>query len=236
VGFIDVLKGLIGKKNWDYSERRGKLRARCRIEAGLFVGNGLIGAEVRNISVTGMQLMCLGKVSKGAQVELRGVKQYNQAEIHSLHCRVEWVKKQTPGWLAGVAFLDSIQDMGRSWLYWELKEQNIRMIGANNKRKVHRVRCLLPARLTSRTQNLNARVTNLSPGGAMVQTMGEMMAKGETVTLRFGPHEELPKISVKATIASVHVEGAPTYGLQFMSYEAGDESKLKLYLDFFFRE
>ena len=226
----------MGKKDWDYSERRGKLRAKCRIDAGLFDGSGLIGVEVRNVSVTGMQLMCLGKVKKGSQIELRGVKQYNQAEVHSLHCRVEWVRKQTPGWLAGIAFLDSLQDMGRSWLYWELKDQGIRMVGAAQKRKTHRVRCLLPARLTSRTQNLNARIVNLGTGGAMVQTMGDMMTKGETVTLRFGPHEKLPKISLKATIASIPVEGAPTYGIQFLTYETGDPSQLKLYLDFFFKE
>lgn len=235
MGFLDVLKSLVGKEDWDYTERRNKVRIHCRIEASLLVRTGLIGVEIRNISVKGMQLMCLGKVRKGEIVEIRGVKQYNQASVSSLQCRVEWVKKQTPGWLAGVSFLDGIEQMGKSWLFWELKELNIRMSGANQRRSSHRVKCLLPARLTSRTQNLNARITNLSPHGAMVQTVGEMMEPGETVTLRFGPHEELPKISVKGNIASVHVRGAPTYGIRFMSFEAGDEKKLKSYLDFFFK-
>lgn len=230
-----MLKSLVGKEDWDYAERRVKVRVPCRIEASLQMGDGLIGIEIRNISVKGMQLMCLGKVKKGAFVELKGVKQYNQATVHALQCRVEWVKKQTPGWLAGVSFLDNAEDMSKSWLFWELKELNIRMTGANQKRQNHRVKCLLPARLTSRTQNLNARITNLSPKGALVQTVGDLMEQGETVTLRFGPHEELPKISVKGTIASIHVKGAPTYGIQFLSFEAGDEKKLKSYLDFFFK-
>ena len=202
----------------------------------MLVGSGLIGVEIRNISVKGMQVMCLGKVKKGAQVELRGVKQYNQAQVHSLCCRVEWVKKQTPGWLAGVSFLDSAKDMSRSWLFWELKSSGVRMIGADQKRKSYRVRCLLPSRLSSSKQQVNSRVVNLSPTGAMVQGMGDLMTVGETVTLRFGPMEDLPKIGVVATISSVHVEGAPTYGVNFISFEQGGPDGIKQYLDFFFKE
>ena len=234
MGFFDLIKSLVGKPGWDYSERRGKMRVRCRIEASLLVSSGLIGVEIQDISIKGMQLMCLGKVKPGAQVELRGVKQYNQAQVHSLRCRVEWAKKQTPGWLAGVSFLDSAEDMSKSWLFWELKSTGVRMRENDQQRTTFRVRCLIPARLNSRTQNLQARITNLGPKGAMVATMGEMMKVGEVVTLRFGPVEELPKIAVRAQIASVHVEGAPTYGVKFMSYEAGDDEQLKKYLDFFF--
>lgn len=236
MGFIELIKSLVGKKGWDYSERRGKARVKCRIEASLLRGQGLIGIEVRNISIKGMQVLCFGKVKKGDKVELKGVKQYNQAEIHSLNCQVEWVKKDSAGWLAGVSFLDSPQEMSKSWLYWELKDQGLRMMGADQKRKNHRVKCLLPSRLTSRTQNLNARVVNLGLGGAMVQTMGEQMSEGETVTLRFGPLEDLPKIAARAQIASVHVEGAPVYGLQFLSFETGGPNEIKRYLDFFFRK
>lgn len=236
MGFLDLLKGIVGKQEWDYTERRGKMRAKCHIEASLVVSSGLIGADIRNISVTGMQLQCLGRVKKGEQVQLRGVKQYNQATHHSLNCRVEWTKKNAQGWLAGVSFLDSAQEMSKSWLFWELKDQGLRMRGKDQKRKQHRVPCLLPSRLTSRSQNLNARTINLSPDGALVQTTGELMEVGEIVTLRFGPLEKLPKISVKANIASLPVEGSPTYGLRFMSFETGTPAQLKMYLDFFFRE
>lgn len=70
----------------------------------------------------------------------------------------------------------------------------------------------------------------------MVQTMGEQMTPGETVTLRFGPLEDLPKVAATATITSVHVEGAPVYGLQFLSFETGGPDEIKRYLDFFFRK
>lgn len=194
-----------------------------------------MGIEIRNISIKGMQMMCLNKVRKGEKVQLKGVKQYNQAECHELNCQVQWVRKETQGWLAGVSFLDSAQHMSKSWLYWELRDQGLKIVGADQKRKTHRVKCLIPARLNSRTQNLNARVVNLGPGGAMVQTNGDPLESGEVVTLRFGPLEDLPKIAVKASVASLHVKGAPVYGLQFISFEAGDPIALKRYLDYFFR-
>lgn len=235
VGFIDLVKGLVGKSDWDYKERRGKMRARCRIEANLMVGTGLIGAEIQDVSVKGMRLMCLGKVKKGAQTEIRGVKQHNQAEVHSLHCLVEWTKKKTPGWMVGVSFLDSTEKMSKSWLFWELKSQAVRMRGSDQKRETYRVKCVVPARITSLSQNLQARLVNLSTEGALVQTSGQMMKVGESVTLRFGPLENLPKISVKAIIAGVHVDGSPTYGINFLTFEAGSPSDLKKYLDCFFK-
>lgn len=235
MGFFDLIKSIVTKPDWDYKERRGKMRAKCRIDASLLVGSGLIGVEIRDISVKGMQLMCLGKVKPGAQVELRGVKQYNQATVHSLHCRVEWAHKQTPGWLAGVSFLDTAEDMSNSWLFWELKTSGVRMRGKDQKRSTFRVKCLIPGRVNSRTQNLQTRITDMGPNGAMIQTMGEMMDEGESVILRFGPIETLPQMSVKAVIASVHVKGAPTYGLKFLGYQTGDEEALKKYLDFFFK-
>lgn len=236
MGFIELLKSLVGKKGWDYSERRGRERVSCRIEASMIVGSGMIGVEIKNLSLKGMQLMCLGKVRKGSTVEIRGVKQYNQAEVHGLQCRVEWVKKETPGWLAGVTFLDTPKDIGRSWLYWELRSQGVKVRGQEQKRKSYRVRCLLPARLASSTQNLNARIVNLSPDGALVQTVGELMKEGEVMSITFGPLEDLPKIGLVARIASVHLEGSTTYGVRFMSYNIGTEADLAKYLDFFFKD
>ena len=110
------------------------------------------------------------------------------------------------------------------------------MRGSDQKREMFRVRCVIPARITSASQNLQARLLNLSNEGALVQTTGQMMRIGESVTLRFGPVENLPKISVKAIIAGVHVDGSPTYGVKFLTFEAGSPNDLKKYLDCFFKK
>lgn len=235
MGFLELLKSLVGKKGWDYNERRGKVRVNCRIDASLLKGQALIGIQIQNISVKGMLLMCLGKVKKGDLVALKGVKQYNQAEVHQVNCRVEWVEKKTPGWQAGVTFLDSMQDMSRSWLYWEMKEQNLRMVGADQRRETFRVRTKIPAKVSVESELRKAQIVNLSNGGAQVQIMGDGLRENQVVGLTFGPLEELPKVGVSATVASLHVEGAPVYGLRFLNYQVGTEDDMRRYLDFFFK-
>lgn len=234
MGFLELLKGLVGKKGWDYDERRGKLRVGCRIQASLLHKGGLMGADILNISVKGMKLLCYSKIKKGSLVQLKGVKQYNQAEIHEINCRVEWVEKGPAGWHCGVQFTDSLQEMSRSWLYWELKEQNLRMVGADQRRGSFRVRTNIPATVRSATDSLRSKVVNLSPGGAMVQVLGDPLVTGQVVTLNFGPLDQLPRITASATVASIHVEGAPVYGLRFLSYSHGSPQDLKQYLDYFF--
>ena len=234
MGFVELLKSLVGKKGWDYDERRGKVRVHCRIQASLLHKGGLMGCDIKNISVKGMQLSCYSKVRKGALIQLKGVKQYNQAEIHEINCKVEWVEKSSGGWLAGVQFTDSLQDMAKSWLYWELKDQNVRMVGADQRRESFRVRTNIPSILRTDSEALKSKVVNLSPGGAMVQVLGTGLLKGQVVTLNFGPIDKLPRMSAKAIVASTHVEGAPVYGLRFLEFSHGGTEELKQYLDFFF--
>lgn len=233
--FIELIKSLVGKSDWDYAERRELLRVRCRIEATLQNQKGLMGAEILNISVEGMQLMCLAKVKTGSIVHLKGVKQYNQATHHDVACRVEWVKKQTPGYLAGVIFIDSPQQLSRSWLFWEMKERGLRTIASEQRRKEFRVRCLIPSQLVVAGERTAARVVNLSPTGAMIQTTGAPLQVGEGVRLTFGPIKDLPAIDVQSNVTSVHTEGAPVYGLRFNSFKTGGPKELKRYLDFFFK-
>lgn len=236
MAFMELIKNLIGKKGWDYEERRGKKRVKCRIDAGLVHGTSMCGVEIRNISIDGMKLFCMGKVRKGTTVQLKGIRQYNEAQIHELNCKIQWVKKDTGGWLAGVSFLDSAKVMSLSWLFYELKSQGVKMTAAETKRSAVRVRTNIPAKLLSHKEQAKAKVVNLSPSGAMIQVLGQKLEVNEVVNLDFGPLETLPRITVSASIASVHVEGAPVYGLRFMSYSAGGPDALKKYLDFFFRE
>jgi PilZ domain-containing protein len=235
LGFIELIKNLLVKQGWNYSERRGKKRVKCRFQASLLHGNGMVGVDVCDISVVGMKLMCLAKVKKGAMVQLKGVKQYNQATVHEVNCKIEWVRKESGGWMAGVRFIDTPEDMSKSWLYWELKDQGVRMTSADTKRGSVRVRTNIPARIVSSKTKSKAKIVNLSPDGAMVQVLGQDLSVNEVVALQFGPLENLPKISAQVTVASMHVEGAPVYGLKILSYSIGGAEGLKQYLDFFFK-
>ena len=132
---LEIFRGIVGKRGWDYLERRHKLRTKCRIEASLFYGTGLMGAEIRDVSVSGVQVVCRGRVPRGAEVEIRGLKLYHQAEFHTVRCVVRWSRKDPQGCVVGLEFLDSFEEVAQSWLAWELKANNIK--GANAFRQSH---------------------------------------------------------------------------------------------------
>ncbi len=233
MSLLDALKNLVGMKKWDYSDRRDRLRLKCRIEASLQRETSLIGVEIRDISVTGLQLMCLGKVKKGEIAELRGIKLYNQAEHNSVKVKVEWCHKQSPGWLAGISFVDEPAKMSKSWLLYELKSQGLKAVATKQKRESVRVKCRIPAKLFAPGQSLRARIRDIGVTGARVESEGNMLEQGTLVKLRFGPIEKLPQVGITAMIAGVHKEGSPIYGLKFSGYETGSQKELEQYLDFF---
>lgn len=236
MSLLQALKNLVGMKKWDYSDRRGILRLKCRIEASLQRETSLIGVEIKDISTDGMQLMCLGKVKKGEVAGIRGVKLHNQAEHNSVNVRVEWVRKQTPGWLAGVSFVDDAKVMSKSWLIYELRDLGLKAVKTRQKRESVRVKCRFPARLFAERQSLRARVRDIGMTGARVESEGEILEKGALVKLRFGPIEKLPKLGIAAVVASVHKKGAPVYGLKFSGYETGGDKELEQYLNFFTKD
>ena len=230
---LNIFKGIVGQRGWDYLERRNKLRTKCRIEASLFYGTGLMGAEIRDVSVSGVQVVCRGRVPRGAEVELRGLKLYHQAEFHTVRCVVRWSRKDPQGSILGLEFLDSFEEVAQSWLAWELKANNVKVILARQRRRAVRVDCLLPARLITARKQLQARVLNLSPHGALIQSQGRLLEPSEKVAVSFGPIGHLRKLLLKGWIANVHISGAPTYGVEFAELDSQEIAELKRYLDFF---
>lgn len=192
-----------------------------------------MGAEIRDVSVSGVQVVCRGRVPRGAEVEIRGLKLYHQAEFHTVRCVVRWSRKDPQGCVVGLEFLDSFEEVAQSWLAWELKANNIKVILARQRRRAVRVECLLPARLITPRKQLQARVLNLSPYGALVQSQGRLLETSEKVAVCFGPIGHLNKLMLKGWVANVHVSGAPTYGVEFVELEGQELAELKRYLDFF---
>ena len=135
--------------------------------------------------------------------------------------------------IVGLEFLDSFEEVAQSWLAWELKANNIKVILARQRRRAVRVECLLPARLITPRKQLQARVLNLSPYGALVQSQGRLLETSEKVAVCFGPIGHLNKLMLKGWVANVHVSGAPTYGVEFVELEGQELAELKRYLDFF---
>lgn len=234
-GLATLLRARLGKSIWDYTERRSRIRVECRINVDLLFDSGPTSAEIHDISTGGAKVFSLNPMSEGDEVELCGAKPYEGAELQSILCVVRWVRElaENEGWIAGVEFSASQAELSRSWLFEELNEQNIQLMLEQQRRRMVRVRCSLPARLLSIDQKLEARVVNLSPEGALVQTSGRLMTEGEKVGLVFGPLDSLGKIVVRAKVANVHSGSSPAYGIKFLGFDSGSPEELKRYLDHF---
>lgn len=232
---INNLKSLIGVKAWDYTERRKAIRVPCRIDGTLQKGEGVLGSEIRNIGIGGLQIKCFGKVKKGDVVRIRSLKEHLEADFNTIQCRVEWVKKETGGSLVGLSFQEKGDVLNRSWLIFELKEMGVRAKGTKQKRDSVRVNCLIPARVFQGADNRKARIRDLGPTGARVECPGDAFVKDDHISLRFGPIEHLPKIEVNCDVVSTRDFGVMHYGLSFSSFSTGSRKDLEKYMNHFFK-
>ncbi len=236
-GLAELLRARLGKEIWDYTERRSRIRVDCQILVDLLFDSGPTRAEIRDISIGGAKVYSAQALKEGDEIELCGAKLYEQTELQSVRCVVRWSRElaDDEGWLAGVEFSASQAELSRSWLLTELNEQNVQLMLEQQRRRMVRVRCSVPARLLSKEQKLEARIVNLSPQGALVQTSGSLMSEGEKVGLIFGPVDSLSRIVVRAKIANVHSGASRAYGIKFLGFDSGSPDELKQYLDHFSR-
>lgn len=231
---IEKLKDLMGAPAWNYAERRRALRVPCRIEGTVQCGPAVMAAEIRSVGMGGLSVLCFGKLKKGQKVQVRCLKEHMQACQNTVTCRVEWTRKEGGGLLAGMSFQEAKEVLNRSWLVFELREAGVKAKNVKQKRESVRVDCLIPARLQLGSQHRKARVRDLAPSGARVESPGDPIPEESLLTLRFGPIEHLPAIAVEARVVTVRDFGVKHYGLAFQEFETGDARALRRYIDHFF--
>lgn len=232
---LEKLRDLVGVTEWDYAERRKALRVPARIEGTVQRGDAVIACEIRSVGMGGLSLYCYGKVKKGQMVQVRCLKEHLQACQNTITCRVEWTRKAPGGLMAGVSFQEAKEILNRSWLVFELKEAGVRAKNTKQKRETVRVDCLIPARLQIGQENRKARIRDLASNGARVECPGEPPKEGEAMTLRFGPIEHLPEVSVAVRVVTIRDFGTKHYGLAFDGFAVGDMKAVRKYISHFFK-
>ena len=230
---LKALKELVGL-GWDFSDRRRLLRLPCKLEAQVGRGEDLMMAEIRDLSVNGLQVLCYGPVKKNQSIRVKCKNLHLEAEHDTVNCTIQWREKEGNGYLVGASFDDSEALMANSWVHFELKKLGLEMSKATQKRKAIRVVCLIPALLGVDGEVRKVKVKDLGLNGARIQAVGDKLEKGQTVKIGFGPIEKLPKIDADAKVVSVRGRRVPQYGLEFTDFRSGNSAALQRYLDFFF--
>lgn len=230
---LKALKELVGL-GWDFSDRRRLLRFPCKFEAQVGQGDDLMVAEIRDLSISGLQVLCYGPIKKNQNIRVKCRNLQLEAEYDTVNCKVQWRDKEGTGFLVGASFTDPESLMRRSWVFFELKKLGMEASKAAQKRKGIRVVCLIPALLGVEGEVRKVKVKDLGLNGARIEAVGAPLKPGTTVKLGFGPIEKLPKIDADARVVAVRGRRVPQYGLEFTSFRSGNDAALQRYLDFFF--
>lgn len=234
---LGSIRNMLVRNQWDFSDRRNLLRVQCKIEVQVQTSpEVLMPAEVLDISLTGLRLLCFGPVRNGQTLTVRHRQPGLSTEVDTVSCKVAWVEKTPTGSLVGVAFEDDGSILLKSWVHDELKALGMAGGTAKQKRENVRVVCAIPARCYVQGEPVRKSVIrDIGLGGSRVEVPGGLIAPGHPVVLKFGPIKELPKVGVGAVVVAPLKGATIQYRLRFAKYLEGGPKEVERYLTFFLR-
>jgi hypothetical protein len=230
MGLLDHMKSLAGIEEWDFSDRRGTLRIPCRLEARLSVGGDDVDVEIVDIGLRGMRLIIKGKIRKGSVAELHP----RNGKGHPVQCKIQWKQKTSGDFLSGVSFEDSKEALSKSWLFEEMKAIGMESVKTQQQRSGVRVICNTPAKLKLGKDKREVVMIDVGLGGALIESDGEPLKKGEKVRLEFGPLEEIPRVVVNCEVVATYKRDVPRFGLRIDTFYDGGVTDIEHYLTHFF--
>ncbi len=226
----------MGMKRWSYSDRRRLLRVDCSFEVEVRKDRETIKAEVRNMGLGGLQVLCHGLLEKGESIQVRLPNTKAPVRYDTVTCQVRWSQKSGPVTLVGLHFTEDESYMTRSWVFHTLKALGREAARVYQKREAVRVDCVLPATLKVGKEQRSARLRDLGLNGARVESEGAVIEHGTLLKLRFGPYQRLPRVSVFGEVILVRGHRVPHYGLKFNRFEEGSPETVARYLELFFNK
>lgn len=230
MGLLDHMKSLAGIEEWDFSDRRGTLRIPCNLEARLTHEGSDIEAEIVDIGLRGLRLILKGKVRKGSVVELHP----KQGQRRPVSCKIEWKSKTSDGFLSGASFQNDSKALSESWLLDEVKAIGAEAVKTQQKRSGVRVICNTPAKLKHGQEKRDVVMVDLGLGGALIESDGEALKKGDAVRLEYGPIEDLPRVVLNCEVVATYKREIPRYGLRIDTFFQGGITDIERYLSHFF--
>ena len=232
--FLERLLG--GSPEWDGSDRRITLRAKCNFELEVAMPTARYLGTALDAGPKGVRLRIRGPwnarlLRAGTRVTLKHIEPMFDAQLDTVQCKISWVKKEADNlFLLAVGFDDSLENLKMSWvkpvLMKGLKSQ------VKQQRKQLRVRANLTTMLRVDTQEIEGRLRDLSMGGAQIETF-KSLPLGTQVTVKFGPVAPHPEMVMKGTVRRCEQAlGACQIGVAFFLLEGQKKQLLKFIKDF----
>ena len=221
-----------GAEDWDGSDRRLGLRARCDIELEVACPGLRYLGRALDVGPRGVRIRIRGPwnprvVKKGQAAQLKYLTPLFDAELDTVQSKIMWVKKEVENvFQIGVQFDDTVENLRRSWIKpILLKSLKARV---QQKRKQLRVRSNIPCRLQLEGKEYDANLRDLSVGGGLLECFqGFKEGTQFDVMLRPGkPHADVP---LKAIVRRGKLNlGTYQMGVAFIGDERLKKVLLKL--------
>lgn len=227
---MDTLKDIMGL-GWDFTDRRRLLRLPCELNVQIHRGHELLLGQLKDLSISGMQLMVFGPINTGDGIRVISKNIHLRAEYDSVGCKVRWRQVYGNNHLVGVAFTDVEDIMARSWVFFELKRLGLEASTAGQKRAGLRVVCKQKATLLVGDQETEVELRDLGVTGARIQTSRSLEPEAR-VSLKLGPVEKLPAITLGGTVALIREDGH--FGIEFEEQALAEVRAVQRYLEYFF--
>jgi hypothetical protein len=188
-------------------EKRHIPRIVCSIKAYARIQNKPLLLRITDVGTRGLRVKSFIKFPPELLFQLTvetdtGTLSFGGFTNDTLTVKVAWCRKNRygDGFIAGLLFADSEDNIKKSWVYYLFSEFGIEDEDTQKKRETIRIPVEIPVLCTSdagrRTRGI---IQDIGMGGVLIQG-AEEIPEGESLELSIGPYKKFNKITVRGHV------------------------------------
>ena len=212
------------------AEKRRGLRVKSYAQVRAHMEGQEHKAIVTELGVDGLRMKSMeAPLAQGQEVELRYGSDVDGAEAGPVRVQVAWVQKSGRDLVAGARYIDSRDNMRRSWVRFLLMEIGFDDTNTYQRRKFIRVDASIPSRIFHESEVVvgEARLVNIGIGGCLLES-AEPLEQGRQVTVEMSLWRILPTLRLPASVLDVRSDPDTGLALASLQFGAMDPAQVKL--------
>lgn len=212
------------------TEKRRGVRVKSYAQVRAHLGEQDHKAIVTELGVDGLRFKSMeAPLAQGQEVELRYASEVEGAEAGPVRVQVAWVQKSGRDLVAGARYVDSRENMRRSWVRFLLMEIGFDDTRTYQRRKFIRVDASIPSRIFQESEVLisEARLVNIGIGGCLLES-ADSLEKDREVTVEMSLWRILPTLRLPASVIESRQDAETGLCLTSLKFGSMDSAQIKL--------
>lgn len=212
------------------TEKRRGVRVKSYAQVRAHLGEQNHKAIVTELGVDGLRFKSMeAPLAQGQEVELRYASEVEGAEAGPVRVQVAWVQKSGRDLVAGARYVDSRENMRRSWVRFLLMEIGFDDTRTYQRRKFIRVDASIPSRIFQESEVLisEARLVNIGIGGCLLES-ADSLEKDREVTVEMSLWRILPTLRLPASVIESRQDAETGLCLTSLKFGSMDSAQIKL--------